>query len=180
MPGIFIVLAHPQFQHARVNRAMVEAARLVDGVVIHDLYERYPDFHIDIRCEKDVLSHVNTLVLQFPLQWYSCPSLLKEWMDMVLQRGWAYGNGGNALRGKNLLCAVSVGGSFQAYQADGLSRYPISEYLRAFEQMAIVCGMTFLEPFVFHNARQMNDTEISSHAQAYADLLRSFRGERYG
>lgn len=175
MPGILIIFAHPRFQHARVNRTMLEAARTLDNVIIHDLYERYPDFHIDIHAEQDVLKHVSHVVLQFPLQWYSCPSLMKEWMDVVLQHGWAYGQDGDALRNKTLLCAVSVGGARQAYQADGLNRHPPEIYLKPFEQMAVICGMKYKEPFIFHTGRQMTDNQITLHADDYRQLLISLR-----
>lgn len=29
--------------------------------------------------------------MQHPFYWYSTPALLKEWQDLVLEHGWAYG-----------------------------------------------------------------------------------------
>ena len=74
---------------------------------MHDLYEAYPDFDIDVRREQELLAAHEVIVLQHPFYWYSAPALLKEWQDLVLEHGWAYGSGGTALRGKALLSAPS-------------------------------------------------------------------------
>ena len=66
-------------------------------MTFHDLYEAYPDFHIDVEREKALLEEYPRIVWQHPFYWYSTPSLMKEWFDTVLQYGWAYGKGASAL-----------------------------------------------------------------------------------
>jgi NAD(P)H dehydrogenase (quinone) len=45
----------------------------------------------DIRREQHKLVEADTLVLQFPLWWYSVPAILKGWIDRVFAKGFAYG-----------------------------------------------------------------------------------------
>jgi len=45
------------------------------------------------------------IVFHHPFYWYSSPAILKEWQDLVLEYGFAYGHEGTALRGKKSLSA---------------------------------------------------------------------------
>ena len=98
-PRILILYAHPTHRRSKVNRRLIEAARTVPNVLVHDLYETYPDFYIDVEYEQRMLADADLVVFQHPIQWYSMPALLKEWVDLVLELGWAYGSGGTALKG---------------------------------------------------------------------------------
>ena len=42
------------------------------------------------------------IVFQHPVYWYSSPAILKEYQDLVLEYGFAYGHDGHALDGKCL------------------------------------------------------------------------------
>jgi len=103
---------------------------------LHDLYETYPDFLLDVPAEQARLNAHEVIVLQFPLYWYSCPALLKEWIDLVWQHGYAYGHEGRALQGKTLACACSTGGRDSAYGPFGSNQFTIDEFLRPFEATA--------------------------------------------
>lgn len=161
---------------SRVNQAMAEAVRDLPGVEVRDLYALYPDYHIDVQAEQKPLAAAGLLVWHHPLQWYAGPPLLKEWIDEVLQQGWAYGPGGTALRGKRVLSAVSTGGKEAAYQHEGFHKYTVSDFLRPYERTATLCGMKFLEPFVFHGSYTATETQIHAHAEAYRAHLRKLQG----
>jgi glutathione-regulated potassium-efflux system ancillary protein KefG len=171
MNPILIIFAHPHFQHSRVNRALIDAVQAMPGIRIHDLYERYPDFYIDTDHEKKALTEAHTLILHHPFQWYSCPPLMKEWIDQVLEKGWAYGEGGSALHGKRWLHAITTGGTEEAYQREGHNRFTMDELMRPFEQTAWLCGMEYQPPFIFHDALQADHDAITRHAQDYRQLL---------
>ena len=147
---ILILFAHPAFQRSRGNRFLVEAVRQADDITFRDLYELYPDFSIDVAAEQRLLVAHDVIVLQHPLYWYSCPALLKEWLDLVLEHGFAYGDGGAALRGKKMFSAITTGGSDRAYTREGLNHFTIWELLSPFRQTARFCGMDYLPPFVVH------------------------------
>ena len=168
---VLIVYAHPAHQTSRVNRRMVDAVRDIAGVTVRDLYELYPDFHIKLKAEQDLLASHDHIVFQHPFFWYSCPSLLKEYIDLTLSYGWAYGPQGTALHGKTLLSAISTGGAAEAYQRSGHNFYTVNELLQPFDQTARLCGMTYLEPFILNGALQTNDHGITLHCEKYRQCI---------
>ncbi len=172
---ILVLFAHPALEKSRVNRVMIEGLRDLEGVTVHDLYEAYPDFGIDVAREQRLLLENDLIVLQHPLFWYSTPAILKEWQDLVLEHGWAYGSDGGALAGKLWLNAITTGGREVAYAADGHNRFTIRELLRPLEQTARLCGMEFLPPFGVHGTLGMRTDEIQVHADEYRRLLVAFR-----
>jgi glutathione-regulated potassium-efflux system ancillary protein KefG len=172
---ILVLLAHPVRRRSRANAAMAAAARQVEGVRLHDLYEAYPDFLIDVEAEQSLLLEHDVIVFQHPLYWYSSPAMLKEWEDLVLEHGFAYGREGTALAGKSLLSAVTAGGGESAYTPGGLNRYAIEEFLRPFEATARLCHMRWLPPFILHGTHLMETPELERHAAEYATLLQELR-----
>ena len=173
-PKILVLFAHPYPHLSRVNRAMADAVRDLPHVTLHDLYETFPDFHIDVKREQALLDKHDVVVMQHPIYWYSCPSLLKEWMDSVLEYGWAYGSGGVALQGKELAQAVSTGGPDDAYRADGYNGMTMAELLRPFERSAALCGMTYRTPFLLQGARLKKPAEVTAHVAAYRQWLTDY------
>lgn len=178
MASVLVLYAHPAPHKSRINRRLAAAAREVDGVTFRDLYELYPDFVIDVEEEQKLLSQHDVIVLQHPFYWYSAPSLVKEYLDLVLTYGWAYGEGGTALRGKVLLQAISAGGSEEVYSTQGRNRFTVRQLLAPFDQTAFLCGMRYLAPHVIHGANQIaSPAVIQPLAQRYARLLAALRDE---
>ena len=172
---VLVLFAHPAFQRSRVNRALVDAVRDLDGVTLHDLYEVYPDFHIDVRAEQRLLTEHEAVVFQHPFFWYSTPAILKEWQDLVLEHGWAYGSQGTALRGKTMLSVITTGGRESAYQTEGHNRFTMRELLAPIEQTARLCGMEYLPPFVVHGTHRMEGEEMETHGADYRRVLEALR-----
>jgi glutathione-regulated potassium-efflux system ancillary protein KefG len=172
---VLILFAHPALEKSRVNRRLVEAVRDLDGVTFHDLYEEYPAFFVDVRREQTLLSAHDVVVWQHPFYWYSTPALLKQWQDLVLEHGWAYGSGGVALRGKRLLSAITTGGGESAYQHGGHNRYTIRELLAPVDQTAHLCGMEYLPPFVAYGTHGMAASDVQRHAEDYRTVIVALR-----
>lgn len=170
-PAILVLYAHPRSHDSRVNRLLMEAARALPNVTVQDLYETYPDFYIDVQREQALMEAADLVVFQHPVQWYGMPSLLKEWVDVVLEAGWAYGKNGTALQGKGFWLAVTTGSPADAYQAGGLHERPFEAFLPAFKQTAQLCGMRWQAPLVQHGAHQLSDAALALHVERYADLL---------
>jgi len=172
---ILVVFAHPYPNKSRVNRALRDAVLDLPGVRVRDLYETYPDFSIDVPREQELLLEADVIVLQHPFYWYSCPPLLKEWIDCVLESGWAYGAGGTKLHGKFWLQALSTGGTPDDYSRRGYNHFSVKELLRPFEQTAYLCGMRPLEPFVVPGSRKIADSDIERKAFEYRNLVVGLR-----
>ena len=179
MRRVLVLFAHPVLERSRVNRRLLDAIRDLEGVTIRDLYEDYPTLSIDVAREQaDLLAH-DVLVFQHPFYWYSCPAILKEWQDLVLEHGWAYGVGGTHLRGKLTLNVVTTGGPAQAYQRGGYNRFTVRELLAPWDQTAHLCGMRFLAPFAVHAAlRVTGEDDVAPSRDAYRRLIEALRDER--
>jgi glutathione-regulated potassium-efflux system ancillary protein KefG len=173
--GVLVLFCHPQRHRSRVNGALVRAVTGLHGVTVHDLYEHYPDMGVDVGREQALLLSHHTIVFQHPFYWYSTPALLKEWQDHVLQFGWAYGPGGVALRGKQLLTAISTGGSVEAYRPEGMHGTTVRALLAPIAQTARLCGMPYLPPFVVHGAHQISDADLQVAAADYRAVIEALR-----
>jgi glutathione-regulated potassium-efflux system ancillary protein KefG len=176
---LLVLFAHPRLRQSVVQRAMLAAVAGLTDITVRDLYAVYPDFMIDARREQALLLEHDALVLQHPLYWYSSPAIVKEWLDIVLEEGWAYGPGGTRLSGKFLLNALSTGGPSEAYHDKGRNRFAVRELLAPFDQTAYLCGMGWLEPFVIHAGRKLDAAALTNRAEGYRELLLGLRDDRF-
>jgi len=175
MKSVLVIFAHPAFHRSRTNRALVAVARGTEGVTVHDLYETYPDFLVDVRAEQRRLEEHDVIVLQHPFFWYSSPALVKEWLDLVLQYRWAFGEGGTALRGKILAHAISAAGPQEAYRREGSNHFTVRELLAPYEQTARLCGMGYAEVFAVHGANHLDEAALVDASRQYGDWLGTLR-----
>jgi glutathione-regulated potassium-efflux system ancillary protein KefG len=176
---VLLLFAHPALEKSKLNLQLLKVALTVDGVTVHDLYERYPDFQIDIPREQKLLLEHDVVIFQHPFYWYSAPALVKEWLDLVLEHGWAYGSKGEALSGKWFLNAITTGGPEQAYQKDGFNRHTVRQFLAPFDQTAYLCKMKYLAPFVVHLSMFSEELGTQNKSmESYRTLLEKLvRGE---
>lgn len=171
MARILILFAHPALEKSRVHRRLLARVPSRPGITVQDLYESYPDFDVDVRREQDLLVGHDLVVFQHPFYWYSTPALLKQWQDLVLEHGWAYGSQGTALRGKRMTSVVTTGGGAAAYRHDGLNRHTVPELLAPVEQTARLCGMDYLPPYLIQGTHRMTPADIEAAADRYAAAL---------
>jgi glutathione-regulated potassium-efflux system ancillary protein KefF len=168
-----VLAAHPDWRDSRVNRQLLAAARAEPTVHTRDLYGLYPDYDVDVQAEQDIAAAAQLIVLLHPIQWYSMPPLLKLWLDQVLAYGWAYGEGGTALQGKDLWLVATTGGPEASYHPQGYNRYFFDAFLPPYEQTATLCGMRFLPPLLLHGARRAADETIANHVAVFSERLRT-------
>ena len=154
-----------------MHRALVPVARSVRGVTFRDLYELYPDYDVDPPAEQAALEAHDVVVFQHPFYWYSVPPLLKQWQDLVLEHGWAYGHTGKALEGKAVMHAISAGGGRDAYAAAGYNHYALPDLLRPLEATIRLCGMAWLAPFIVYGTHRLPAAGIAAEAERYRTQL---------
>jgi glutathione-regulated potassium-efflux system ancillary protein KefG len=175
MNRITILVFHPLLHKSRINQKLVKAVEGMQGVRLRLMYDIYPDFYLDVKKEQEVLLESDIIVWQHPFYWYSSPSLLKEWIDLVLQHGFAYGREGRALEGKQIMSAISTGGRREAYQSEENRKFSFRQLLAPFEQTATLCRMNYLPPFVTHGTHLLDETGIGKAASAYSKVIATLR-----
>ncbi|WP_439183272.1 NAD(P)H-dependent oxidoreductase [Carboxylicivirga taeanensis] len=179
MKNVLIIYAHPIEHKSRINRQLIAAVERMDGVTVSNLYEKYPDFFIDIKAEQELLLTHDVIVWHHPFYWYSAPALLKEWFDLVLEHGFAYGREGKALKGKWAMNSITTGGRESTYQAEGMNQYPIKNFLLPFEQSAKLCQMNYLSPFVVFGSHLLSEINIEQEVKKYWALIKNLRDNRF-
>ncbi len=174
---IVVIYAHPYPDRSRANAALARAIAGVDGVEIRSLYDRYPDFAIDVEAEQRALAACRTVVWQHPIYWYMPPALMKLWFEKVLQHGWAYGPGGTALRGKRCLWVVTTGGDEEGYAPSGAHRHPFASFVPAVRQTAQFCQMTWLDPIIVPGAHRIETADLEALGARYRARLEALRDD---
>ena len=150
-----VILAHPDMENSRINkRWKEELEKYPDKITVNELYKNYPNWDIDIEREHELLLSHDSIIIQFPLYWYTYTPLLKKWLDDVLSYNWAYGNEYN-LKGKNIGVAISIGGFENDYSKATV------EYVKA----------NLISHYFLFDTDNISDEELSENAGNYANHI---------
>lgn len=123
---------------------------------------------IDIEQEQNKLLWADTVILQFPLWWYSMPAILKGWVDRVYAYGFAYGVGEHSdthwgdrfgqglLAGKRAMLVVTAGGWASHYEPRGING-PINDILFPIQHgILFYPGFDVLPPHVIYRTGKID------------------------
>ena len=176
---ILILAAHPAPRRSVAGKAVRKAAREVDGVTFADLYAEYPRQDINADREQERAEAHDVIIFLHPFFWYSTPSIFKEWQDIVLEHGWAFGSSGKALAGKIFFSALTAGNPEESYFADGYNHFTLRQMLTPLEQTADYCGMVYLPPFAFFRAGHAEeDNRLNELVAEWKGLLMALRDHK--
>ena len=171
MPQTLVIHAHPRASASLVTQALREALAAQPDTTVRALYDLYPDFDIDVAAERAALDQADLVIWLTPVHWYSVPALMKHWIDQVLAYGWAYGPGGNALRGKTAWWVTSAGAMPAEYTASGVHGRPFADFVAPLEQTARFCGMHWLVPYVVHGGHDNSLSQVSASCGGLLERL---------
>jgi len=180
---ILINVFHPRMEQSRGNQAMLDAVRDLPNVTIRDQYAEYPDFKIDAAKEQEILLEHDVIVFQFPLFWLSTPSLMKEWQDTVLTKGFAFPPGeGDQLAGKIWQTATTTGGPDEGYTREGPFKANLDDIFIPLRLTATYSSMEWKPVFAIGSVMPEDDAwmraataeELDKETARYRALLESF------
>jgi NAD(P)H dehydrogenase (quinone) len=127
----------------------------------------------DIAGEQAKLRWADTVILQFPLWWFSMPAILKGWVERVYAYGFAYGVGEHSdarwgdrygegtLAGKRAMLIVTTGGWESHYGARGING-PMDDLLFPIHHGILYYpGFDVLPPFVIHRTGRIDATRYA-------------------
>ncbi|HEU4406963.1 MAG TPA: NAD(P)H-dependent oxidoreductase [Polyangiaceae bacterium] len=126
----------------------------------------------DVAAEQEKLLWCDTLLVQFPLWWFSMPAILKGWVDRVFAYGLAYGVGPHGgkrwgdrygegkLSGRRAMLIVTAGGREPHYGPRGVNG-PIDDLLFPIHHgILFYPGMAVLPPFVVYQADRLAERDF--------------------
>ncbi|MFZ0100594.1 MAG: NAD(P)H-dependent oxidoreductase [Gemmobacter sp.] len=176
MTKTLILLFHPDLTRSRANATMARAAATLPGVEVVDMTAVAPhglDLFRDGEAEAARLLAADRIVLQFPVQWYSTPPLLKAWQDAVLTRMFylAYDIEGRRLEGTPLMIAATAGNTPEAYTHGGRNLMPMADLLAPLRATAHRCGLVWADPFILYQADKLPPDGLAAAATDYAAAL---------
>jgi putative NADPH-quinone reductase len=175
-----VLLFHPSIEKSKANAALRAAARTVPGTVVVDIQARYPggviDMLADAEAEARALLEADRIVLQFPIQWYSTPALLKAWQDAILTRMYYIhaDTEGDMLAGTPLMVAVTAGNTATAYSRGGTNYFTMDELLAPLKATAHRCGLLWHSPYLVFRADKLDPAELAAAKASYASALEAF------
>lgn len=170
---ILIVFSHPYPHRSHANKTILDGVSKTEHVIINDLYQKYPDFHINISQEQSLLRQAKLIIFQFPIYWYNVPALLKQWQEVVLTRQFFLADEahGRALQGKSTMAVVTTGHKHRSYQQGGDDNYSLDDFLRPLEQLSVHCGMHYHSPLALHHAHKATETELTQFTRLYSQRI---------
>lgn len=178
MAKTILILGHPDYKASVANKAIVEEfGRITPDAEIVNLNALYPNGKIDVEKEQKRLTGCETLIFEFPIWWYSSPSLMHAYVEQVFTYGYAYGSKGHALKGMNFVLSFTTGGGEAAYKAEGDEGITTEQMLPPFTAMAKLCQMEFKGAAVSYGMSLINPDDdkvrsaIIAKAQAHAARL---------
>lgn len=176
MSKTLVLLFHPDITRSCANAALSTAASQLAEVEIFDVQQAYPNGVIDTDAEVHRLLGVERIVLQYPIQWYATPPILKAWLDAVLTRLFYinYESEGRRLRGMPIMVSVTAGNSPDAYSQGGRNMFTMSELLAPVRATAHRCDLTWNTPFIVYRANQLSRDELKDEGTRYVEVLKSW------
>lgn len=168
-----VIVSHPSLETSIVNKRWVEELKKhPEKYTVHELYKVYPDEKIDVEKEQKLIESHGNLVIQFPVYWFSSPSLLKKWLDDVFLYGWAYGSKGDKLKNRKIALGVSAGISQEDYHEQGRYHYTLDQVLLPYEMTALYCKADYRSFFAFYGAEFEPAAEkIETSAKDYLKFI---------
>ncbi len=172
MKKTLVLFAHPYFEHSTTNVRLLECYEAMDNVTLRDLYEDYPDFHIQPFRERKRIVQYDRIIFHFPIIWFGLPPLLKLWIDEVFDMRWISETGLNILSGKDALIVTSVGGRELNYAPDGKFKTTIAELLSGLRVALDVNSIELKKIHVIYNADNLSEEELEFQCQELSQTLK--------
>lgn len=148
-----VIMAHSNPTDSKINNRIKEILEKEENIIYKDIKTLYGDYKFNIKKEQEDLLNVDKIVFQFPLYWYTAPSILKQWVDDVFEYDFAftYKDDGSfealKLVDKKFQMVVSVGGGKQDYKDMDIK---VQDCLHSYSTTAQVLGMKEEKPYMIY------------------------------
>lgn len=172
MKKTLVLFAHPYFEHSTTNVRLIECYEGIENITFRDLYEDYPDFHIQPFKERKRIVDFDRIIFHFPLIWFGLPPLLKLWIDEVFDMRWITEDGLNILSGKDAVIVTSVGGRHSSYTSLGKYGVSVETLLAGLRVSLNVNKIKLKKVQVIYNADDLSESQLDGYVTELSKILR--------
>ncbi len=144
----------------------------MDNVTFRDLYEDYPDFHIQPFRERKRIVEYDRIIFHFPIIWFGLPPLLKLWIDEVFDMRWISEEDQNILSGKDALIIASVGGSESNYTKKGKYKTRVEELLTGLRVSLDINHIELKKIHIIYNADDLDEDQLRVDCEKLTQILK--------
>lgn len=142
MKNILVVSGHTDLNNSVANKNILNRLKEIIPNIEYDiLSDLYPNYVIDIAKEQEKLLNADIIILQYPVFWYSMPSLLERWMEEVFQHGFSHGSTGDKLKNKKIIVSLTTGAPKETYNN-------INDFLNPIKATCKLCQMEYVGSIV--------------------------------
>ena len=143
MKNVLIVSGHTDLSNSVVNKTILEVlGKEMPHAEIDLLESLYPDYKIDVEDEQDKLRKADVIILQYPIFWYSMPSLIEKWMEDTFLYGFSHGIDGDKLKNKKLIVSFTTGAIKESYTKENYG-FEIEDLLLSIKATCHLCEIEF-------------------------------------
>lgn len=149
-------MSHPDVAQSSSQQFLLAAIKGEEQIQVRHLESilaEQESEHFDKTLERACLQDADRIIFQFPLYWYQCPSVMKQWMDEVLTL-----NLSQKVK-KKFGIVVTVGAKQDRYTAGGSVGFGIEELLRPYQALANQLGWEYQTPFVIYQFQYLPEIQ---------------------
>lgn len=177
MENILVISGHTDLDDSVANKCILEELeKNLKNKEIRYLDKLYKDFKIDRAKEQEYLVKADTIILVFPLFWFSMPSIMHRYFEETFTHGFSHGSTGDKLKGKKVIVSVTTGAEESAYLKEN-KESRIDDFLIPLKTTCGFTGMQYMG-YVFtggvsYQTRVSDEkiTEIREKAKLHAKKL---------
>ncbi|MBW5891449.1 NAD(P)H-dependent oxidoreductase [Pectobacterium polaris] len=151
-----VIVSHPYASQSRVIKMLQQTVEARNDTVVRNLESLYGNTisEFDVVAEQAASEDADRIVFMYPTHWFNLTPNLKAYLNEVWTYGWAFGPGGEALKGKEMLVVTTAGASEHLYSHDGLIDGTMDDVLTPMKASALYVGMKYVEPLAFFEVTQ--------------------------
>lgn len=168
-----VIVSHPYPEQSKVINAVAQHLATLPNVEVRNLESLYGNdmTAFDVDAEQQAYEGKEQVVYLYPTHWFNITPMLKAYFNAVWSYGWAFGPGGEALKGKTLRVVTSAGAGEHMYSAEGLVQSTMAEVLTPMKANALYVGMRYADPLVLFDAMEVEPARLAAFKQQVSAAL---------
>lgn len=171
MKKTLVLFAHPFLEFSDNSRELTNFYERHQHYTFRDLYEEYPDFHVQAFRERKRLKDYDRFIFHFPLIWFGMPPLLRLWLDEVVDGNWLKDPLQNPFYGKEIFILVTTRSKQRSFGRNGKHHYSVEELISGLLVSLHIFKADIKNIYIVYEAENLSKKEIIIHKQKFSEIL---------